>query len=105
MELNERIIIQSIKSKGTLEDNEIIDMVSLWANIEDIEEKESVVSEKLTSNISKKVIIRYTPILDSRKNPKISKEFQIKYMGNEYEIKSAITIINKQYIKLNVHSI
>lgn len=84
--LNKRITIQKKLPSSALKDDEYEDFKTVWSNIINIHGKEFIEAQKLNSNISKKIVIRYIKDLDSSININASKDYRIAYKGNFYNI-------------------
>lgn len=94
-ELNKKIkILKRVLStdENGFEVEDWIDFKTVWANINNLNGKESIQAQQLKPEISKKVTIRYIKDLDTSINPNVSLEFKAIYKNNNYNIKYSVNI-------------
>lgn len=84
--LNKRITIQKINNNGPLKNNDYEDYKTVWASITNLHGKEFLEAQRIDSNISKKVTIRYIKDLDPSIDKDVSKKFRVMYKGSPYNI-------------------
>ena len=85
-ELKHKVTIQKRLNNKPLEDVTFEDFRTVWAKINNLYGKEFIEAQKVESNISKKIIIRYIKDLDMSINPNACKDFKIKYKCCTYNI-------------------